>query len=206
MHPLFFENEISNTDSIKYRRIQDFSLVEKKDIIDWGLSDEKMELILTYYKYIPFTEISTIYKENSDSSLYTKYRVTLLNYNKCLFNNVDNRYYYFQFNNDGTFSFYDNSERYIISNNIVNEKYYYYEQVETYYVTYFTKKVVDRYLNKNSMISLESFSLYKNDENKYKLKYSDLLYSEIRIDKETDIITIEKIIYGENVLYENTNN
>ena len=206
LHPLYFD-EVPSEDCVLYKRSRDFGVVEKSDIVKFGLTDDQMELILPYYKYIPFKDIRSISEMNTTGYRYTKYYFTLHSTSERIFSTTDNRRYYFQFFEDGTFSFYDNSNRYIIDKNEVNEQYYFYEQIEKSYISDFVEKKIREYLNdEEGFFSSKSFSSDSEQYNKYKINYSfDHVNVEahIVVDIDTDIVHFEKIIYGSNVIYLN---
>lgn len=206
LHNLYFD-EISSENCVLYKRIRDFGVVEKNDIASFGLTDDQMELILPYYEYIPFKDINSISEMNTAGYQYSKYYFLLNSTSERIFNTTDNRVFYLQFFQDGTFSFYDNSNRYIINKNEVNEQYYFYEQIEKSYISHFVEKKIKEYLNdEDGFFSSKSFSSDSEQYNKYKMNYSfDNVDVEayVVIDRDTDIVQFEKITYGSKVIYLN---
>ena len=205
-HSLLYSN-VSTDHAILYKRIRDFLPVEKEDIISWGLSEEKMNLLLQYSEYIPFRDISGISKVTPNPYTYDEYRCTLepATNNVRIFNQIDYRYYYFRFYEDGTFSFLDKHGKYIVNKNVINEEYYYIEQVEFWYVKKFVEEQVSHYLGRDYTIYNSSqFEAYNSNHNKFKITYDNnsFVYAIITMDRSNDVMTINKVVYGENILYD----
>lgn len=207
LHDYIFDYDITNKDCIEYNRIRDFSEVDATFFNKFGISSDKVSKIINFSKYIPLSEINSMEAANAK---YTKFKISFKRTER-LFTDVapGYKYYYLEFNDNGTIDFYANADEIIIDDDIINENHYYIEQVNVIYINRIFINILEKHTGED--INDSDFSTkYKFTKGKEYITFKrEYLASESNkietymnvVFNSDDTIKVLDVFYGENNIY-----